>query len=85
MKIRLRRKFAVQVSATELKTYERGDYTIPSEMPKHYAERAVKIGVGMYIQEKVAPENKLANVPENKAKTGRKTVRRRSTRSKPDA
>ena len=85
MKIRLRRKFSIQVAPTEVKTYERGEHSIPGEMPKAHAERAVKFGAGYFVQEKVAPENKLANVPENKAKVARKPVRRSSSRSKPDA
>lgn len=84
MKFRLRRPFSVQITPTRVKTYPIGEYDVPSEFPEEYAHRAKAQHLGFFVVEKKAPENKLAEVPENKSKVARKSVRRRRTRAKSD-
>ncbi len=86
MKIRITSNFTVQVDARTVTTYPHGEYSIPKDIPKDHAEKAVRLGSGRYIQEKKAPENKLADVPENKTKVARKKpVRRSRSGSKPQS
>lgn len=61
MKIRLKK-----LCTTDGKTYTKGVYSVPGEMPRELAEAVIRIGWGVEVVEKRAPENKLSEVPENK-------------------
>lgn len=78
MKIRLRKPFTYQVSATETATLEKGDHTVDEVL----AGKAVRFGGAVILGKKKAPENKVVKVAENKTRVGRKTKRSSSTRSK---
>lgn len=84
MKFRLRKTFAIQVSPTQLTTYPAGDYQVPEQMLEDHARKAEKQHLGRFVAEKKAPENKVVNVPNDKAAVRKKTVRRGGPRSKSD-
>lgn len=86
MKFKLTRRFDIQLDARTVVSYDSGVYQVPGDMPKDHADRAMQQRIGRYLMTvKKTPENKLAATPENKAGMGRKTKRRRRTRTKPDA
>ena len=88
MKIKIKRLFRYQVSATKVKEYQPGVYDVGADIPQHIADSALKFGKAEVIVEpvveKVAPENKVVEVTENKTRVAKKSGRRRSTRTKPD-
>lgn len=84
MKFILRRPFSIQITPRKEKTYPIGEYQVPSEFPMEYAERAKKQHLGFFVVEKKAPENKVAEVSENKSEVAGKSVRRRRSRPQSD-
>ena len=82
MKFILRRPFSIQVDATRVKTYVAGEYTVPSEFPREYAEKAKKQHLGFFVVEKKAPENKVVTAPETKKSDSRSTGSKPSKRSR---
>jgi len=82
MKIKLHRIFKYAVGPGKEVTLEKGIHTVSDEVGK----LALKWGKAeRLMDEKKAPENKLAKGSKNKAGVGRKTKRRGRPRSKPDA
>jgi hypothetical protein len=82
MKLKLSKPFGFMVGTVEVK-YPLGVLRVPEDISEEAARDAVRMGAGAWVPEKVAPENKLAVVPETKAPVVK--VRRRSKRAKPDA
>jgi hypothetical protein len=80
-KIRITKPYGTMVGTTEVRFALR-DYSVPDEMGEEAAALAVYFRCGHFLAEKVAPENKVARVPENKAEV--EPVRSRGPRSKPD-
>ena len=80
MKIRLKRPFRYQVDARREREIPPGVHDLPDKI----AELAIKWGRAERVVEKVAPENKVVEIAENKKKVGKKSVRRRGSRSKSD-
>ena len=93
MKIRIKRVFRYQVSATKVKELQPGVYDIGRDISQHVADSALKFGKAELVKErpapkpveKKAPENKVVEAAEDKTRVAKPAVRRRSTRSKPDA
>lgn len=79
MKVKLERTFQFQATPTEVVTLAPGIH----DLPKHMAEKVLRFGKASLVRGKTVPENKLATVSENKARVGKTTKRRRSTRPKP--
>jgi len=82
MKIKIKRLFCVQVSATKTKEFQPGVYAVPGDISADVAEKALKFGSAEILVEKVAPENKAVEAPEDKTRVAKKSGYRRSTRSK---
>jgi len=81
MKVRVRRPFTYQVSATKTETIAPGVHDLPKEL----VEKILRFGKAELVVEKKAPENKLrGHAPESKKKVGKKSVRSRGTWSKSD-
>lgn len=80
---KLKRTFAIQISANKVKTYPAGRYSVPGDMPEEHASRAMQQHVGRYLESKAVPENKVVEAPETKTPVAK--VRRRRARAKPDA
>lgn len=78
MKIRLKRTFVYQDGPRKTVTLSPGVYDLPADL----AEKALRWGKAERVFEKKAPENKIAEVPENKAGVGGAAKRRRRTRPK---
>ena len=70
------------VGTIEVK-YPLGVLRVPQDICETAAGVAVRMGVASWVLEKVAPENKVAEVAETKATVEK--VRRRSKRAEPDA
>lgn len=85
MKIRVRRKYTRQLTATKVLTIEPGIYSVPKEVSEEDAERIRRMRLGTIVQGKRAPRNKQATVSENKSGVGKKTKRRRGARAKPNS
>ncbi len=89
MKIRIKREFKYQLSATKVAVLPPGVYDTEHDITQHVVDLALRFGKAEIVIEapvkKVAPENKVVEVAENKSGVEEKSVRRRSTRSKPDA
>ena len=68
------------VGTIEVK-YPLGVLRVPQDICETAAGVAVRMGVASWVLEKVAPENKIAEVAETKVVK----VRRRSKRAEPDA
>jgi len=90
MKIRIKRVFRYQVSATNIRELQPGVYDVGGDISKHVAEIALNFGKAELVVEtvapkKVAPENKVVEVTEDKTSVAKPAVRRRSTRAKLDA
>jgi hypothetical protein len=83
MKISVKRSFGFMVGTAEVK-YAPGVYLVPHDMNTAAAEFGMSFGYAVKVLEKIAPENKLAEVPENKAGLGGPAVHRRGKRTKPD-
>lgn len=72
MKIRIKRPFTYQVSATKTETIQPGVHDLSQDL----AEKVLRFGKAELVVEKKAPENKLrGKAPENKARVGRKAKR----------
>ena len=88
MKIRITRKFKIQNGPRKTKELLPGEYVVGKDISLYYAELVLRFGKAEVIAEpkveKVAPENKVIEVAENKSRVAKKPVRRRSTRPKPD-
>ena len=80
MKIHIRKPFGYMVGTVEVK-YPLGVLRVPQDIHGDAARAAVRMGAGSWVMEKVAPENKVAEVAETKVAP----VRRRSKRAEPDA
>jgi hypothetical protein len=79
MKVRIKRPFKYMDGP-------RKEVTLPvgvHDVTERVAGLALRYGKAELVVEKKAPENKVVAPAENKAAVGKKTVRRRSTRSKP--
>jgi len=86
MKIKFKPPFRYAVSASVTHALMPGVYDVPGDVSAELAAKAIRYGKAERLEfKKVAPENKLAEVPETKAAVGGKTVRRRRARTKPDA
>ncbi len=93
MKIKTKRSFRYQVSATKVKELQPGTYEVGVDISQNLADSAMRFfGAEVVVEpvvvepvvEKVAPENKVVEVAENKSRVAKKPVRRRSNRTKPD-
>ena len=91
MKIKIKRVFRYQASATRVRTFQPGVYDVGRDISAEIADSALECGKAVVVVEapkpveKKAPENKVIEVTANKAKVAKAPGRRRSTRSKPDA
>ncbi len=91
MKIKIKRLFRYQKTATKVAEIKPGVYDVGRDISQHVADLALRFGKAEVVVEapkpveKKAPENKVVEVAENKSAVEAKPVRRRSTRSKPDA
>ena len=87
MKIKIKRTFKYQVGPRDTKELLPGEYVVGKDISLRRAEQVLKFGKAEVIAEprveKIAPENKVVEVAENKSRVEKKPVRRRSTRSKP--
>lgn len=82
MKIRLKRSFTYQLSASQTVTLEPGVHDVDDEIGR----KAMTWGKATLVRsKKKAPENKAGRAAENKAGVGKKAVRSRGTRSEPNA
>ena len=81
MKIHIKKNFGFMVGTTEVK-YPLAVLRVPQDISEEAARAAVRMGAGEWVAEKVAPENKVVQVAETKAKVA--PVRRRSKRAEPD-
>ena len=88
MKIKIKRPFRYQVSATKSKELQSGVYDVGVDISQERADLVLRFGkaevVVEPVVEKKAPENKIVEAPENKSRVAKPTVRRRSTRTKPN-
>jgi hypothetical protein len=84
VKLKIRRKFCYQASATEVKELQPGVYEVPGEISEDLARKVLRFGTAEVVAEKKAPENKVVTAPENKAKVAKKSSHRRSSRAKPN-
>ena len=80
MKIRIRKPFGFMFGTSEIK-FRPGEYRVPEDIHGDAARAAVRMGAGMWVMEKVAPENKVVAIAETKVEQ----VRSRGKRAKPDA
>ena len=89
MKIKIKRLFRYKAAPTKIRELNPGVYDVGRDITEHVAQLALRFGKAEIVIEvpvkKVAPENKVVEVAENKSGVEAKPVRRRSTRSKPDA
>ncbi len=88
MKIKITRKFKYQDGPRKTKELLPGEYVVGKDISLRQAEMVLRFGRAEVIVEpkvtKVAPENKVVEAPEDKARVAKKTVRRRRTRTKSD-
>ena len=84
MKIKIKRMFRHQETATKVVEYPPGIYTVPGDISTDVAKKVLRFGSAEVLVEKVAPENKVVKTPENKTKVAKTAGSRRSTRAKPD-
>lgn len=92
MRIIVHKTFTYQKSPRKTANLYPGEYEVGADISLHVAESVLRFGkadtlpepvvVKPVIVEKVAPENKVVDVVENKATVESKPVRRRSTRAK---
>jgi len=92
MKIKIKRVFRYQASATKVKELQPGVYDVGGDISKHVADSALKFGSAELVVEAPkpvikapAPENKVVESTENKARVAKAPVRRRRSRSRSDA
>ena len=92
MKIKIKRVFRYQVSATKVREIQPGVYDVPGRVSLELAQMVLRFGKAEILAEsappkvveKVAPENKVVEVTANKARVAKTPMRRRSSRSKSD-
>lgn len=88
MKIKIKRIFRYQASATKAKELQPGVYEVGADISQHIADSVLRFGkaeiVVEPVVEKKAPENKVVEVAENKSRVEKTAGRRRSTRTKPN-
>ncbi len=86
MRIKVHKTYSYQVTPRKVKKLYPGEYDVGTHISLHIAQSVLQFGKAEILKEveKVAPENKVVETPENKAKVGKKSVRRRSSRPKPD-
>ena len=87
MKVRIKRTFKY-MDGTKEKMLKAGIYDLDERvagLALRWGKAELLVEEKRPVVEKKAPENKVAEVPENKAKVVAKPVRRGRPRSKPDA
>ena len=86
MKIKIKRLFRHQADPRTIKDYKPGVYDVGNDISQHVADLALRFGRAEVVVEveKIAPENKVVETPENKSRVAKPTVRRRSTGTKPN-
>ena len=89
MRIKLKRTFRYQVSATKTGAILPGEHDVPKDVSFDLAAKAMKFGGAKIVPdkpkpEKKAPENKVVYASESKSEVEVKPMRRRSTRTKPN-
>ena len=91
MRIIVHKTFTYQKSATKTAKLYPGEYEVGKDVALKLAESVLRFGKAdtlaepkPAVVEKVAPENKVVEVAENKATVEVKPVRRRSARTKPN-
>jgi len=84
MKVKVKKVFRYQATASKLKAVQPGVYEVGVDITQYVADLALKYGKSEIVVEKKAPENKVVEAPENKSKVVKKPMRRRSARTKPD-
>ena len=82
MKLRVRRPFKYMVDnvTAHQRQLEPGDHEVPGDVPEGIALLAIQFGAAVFVfppskkdaPKKVAPENKMARVPENKTSKRKK-------------
>ena len=89
MRIIVHKTYTYQKTQSKTAKLYPGEYEVGKDVVLHVAESVLHFGkadvlpeVVAPVVEKVAPENKVVEPAQNKAKVVKKTVRRRSTRSK---
>ena len=83
MKLKVKRRFRYQVTATEVAEVDPGVYSVPGDISAELADKIRRFGKAEIVVEKKAPENKVrGKAPESKAKVSKRG--RRRTRSKSD-
>lgn len=85
MKIRIKRHFRYQASATKTKDIAPGVYEVPGDISEELARKVLRFGKAEVVVEKKAPENKVVPVAENKAEVVKPAVRGRRARTKPNS
>ncbi len=94
MRIKINKVFNYQISATKVGRFQPGIYTASKDISFDMCAKVLKFGNAELLPdeepkkakpEKKAPENKVVQTAENKAEVEVKPLRRRSTRSKPNA
>ena len=85
MRIKVHKTFSYQASARKVKKIYPGEYEVGKDISLRVAESVLTFGRAEVLREveKVAPENKVVETPENKAEVAKKPVRRRGPRAKP--
>lgn len=74
MKLRLLRPFTYQKTPSQTETIEKGIHDLSAEL----AAKVLRFGKAERITEKKAPQNKIVEPAENKARVAKKAVRGRS-------
>ena len=83
MKIKIKQIFRYQVSATKVRELQPGVYSVPGDISKDVAQKALKFGKAEILAaEKKAPENKVVEVTEDKTGVEKAPVRRRGARAR---
>ena len=84
MRIKIKRIFRYQATATKLKAIQPGVYDVPGDISEDIAQKVLRFGRAEVLAEKKAPENKVIGTPENKSNVAKLPVRSRRSRSKSD-
>ncbi len=84
MKIKIKRLFRYKESPTKVGELQPGVYDVGRDISEHVAQLALRFGKSEILLEKKAPENKVVEVTENKARVEKTPVRRSRTRSQSD-
>ena len=80
MKIKVKKPFRYQVDARKEAEIAPGIYEVPGEISGELARKILHFGKAEVVVEKKAPENKVVEIAESKAKVAKKPVRRRRPR-----